>query len=38
MNFRNEENVNQLQNACISETRQDIKISSAFLESAGNFT
>ena len=35
---RNEENVKQATNAHISETRQDIKISSAYLESAANFT
>ena len=34
----NEENVNQTTNAHISETRQDIKISSPYLESAANFT
>ena len=35
---RNEENVKQAMNAHISEMRQDIKISSAYLESAANFT
>ena len=35
---RNEENVKQGANAHISETRHDIKISSAYLESAANFT
>ena len=35
---RNEENVKQITNAHISETRQDIKISSTYLESAANFT
>ena len=35
---RNEENVKQAKNALISETKQDIKISSAYLESAANFT
>ena len=31
-------NVKKTSNACISETRQDIKISSTYLESAVNFT
>ena len=35
---RNEENVKQITIAHISETRQDIKISSTYLESAANFT
>ena len=35
---RNEENVNQTTNAHVYETRQDIKISSTYLESAANFT
>ena len=35
---RNEENVKQMIIAHISEMRQDIKISSAYLESAANFT
>ena len=35
---RNEENVKQTTNAHISETRQDKKISSTYLESAANFT
>ena len=34
---RNEENVKQMTIAHISETRQDIKISSTYLESAANF-
>ena len=35
---KNEESVKQMTNAHISETRQDIKISSTYLESAANFT
>ena len=35
---RNEENVKETTNAHISKTRQDIKISSTYLESAANFT
>ena len=35
---RNEENVKQTTNAHISKTRQDIEISSTYLESAANFT
>ena len=35
---RNEENGKQTTNAHISKTRQDIKISSTYLESAANFT
>ena len=35
--FRNKQNVMQTSNAHISETRQDIKISSTYLESAANF-
>ena len=36
--FRNKQNVTQTSNAHISEMRQDIKISSTYLESVGNFT
>ena len=36
--LRNEEKVKQMTIAHISETRQDIKISSTYLESAANFT
>ena len=35
---RNEENVKRTTNAHISETKQAIKISSTYLESAANFT
>ena len=35
---RNEENVKQMTNTHISEMRQNIKISSTYLESAANFT
>ena len=36
--FRNKQNVTQTSNAHISETRQDIKISSTYLDSVANFT
>ena len=36
--LRNEEKVKQATNAHISKMRQDIKISSTYLESAANFT